>query len=80
LPIGPLRGKCEAGPTCPSEARVGFADRAVEGEMRSMSPSSILLDDLLKKGVEAMRGLDRLNILDIVLGIKGLIEGVVDYS
>ena len=31
-----------AGPTCPSEARVGFADRAVEGEMRSMSPSNIL--------------------------------------
>ena len=43
---------------------------------------NIPLDDLLKKGAEAeaMRGLDRLNILDIVLGIKGLIEGVVDYS
>jgi len=31
-----------AGPTCPSEARVGLADRAVEGETRSGSPSSIL--------------------------------------
>ena len=31
---------------CPSEARVGFADRAVEGEMRSMSPSNILPNDM----------------------------------
>jgi len=53
-----------AGPTCPSEARVGLADRAVEGEARSESPSNVL------KGV----------VVPIVTPLKGENQDKIDEA
>jgi len=54
-----LRGGCVPPQVsfCPSEARVGLADRAVEGEMRSMSPSSILKEEVKNGYMGSVEGI-----------------------